>query len=86
MTSGNAFVNASPVAAPAAAGNDHEHDVEAGGVAGLAPQEVEFVDPFDIANTKNASIESLKRWRVRFPYNAASNVYPSFVVSCLYKD
>ncbi|KAE9468071.1 hypothetical protein C3L33_00041, partial [Rhododendron williamsianum] len=63
MTSGNAFVNASPVAAPAAAGNDHEHDVEAGGVAGLAPQEVEFVDPFDIANTKNASIESLKRWR-----------------------
>ncbi|XP_058179200.1 calcium-transporting ATPase 9, plasma membrane-type [Rhododendron vialii] len=63
MTSGNAFLNASPVAAPAAAGNDHEHDVEAGGVAGLAPQEVEFVDPFDIANTKNASIESLKRWR-----------------------
>ncbi|EYU23662.1 hypothetical protein MIMGU_mgv1a018880mg, partial [Erythranthe guttata] len=26
----------------------------------------DFSDPFDIANTKNASHESLKRWRVRF--------------------
>lgn len=69
MTSGNAFVNGSPSAAAppaAAAGNDHEHDLEAGAASGLAPQEVEFVDPFDIANTKNAPIESLKRWRVRF--------------------
>lgn len=63
-------------AAAAAAGNNHDHDVE----AGWATQEgEEFTDPFDIANTKNASVESLKRWRVRFSHNAASNVYPLFI-------
>ncbi|PSS18180.1 Calcium-transporting ATPase [Actinidia chinensis var. chinensis] len=42
----------------------HDHDMEAGGVGGwTTPHETEFVDPFDIGNTKNASIETLKRWR-----------------------
>ncbi|GFY97327.1 autoinhibited Ca(2+)-ATPase 9 [Actinidia rufa] len=42
----------------------HDHDMEAGGVgAWITPHETEFVDPFDIGNTKNASIETLKRWR-----------------------
>ncbi|GAB2268483.1 Calcium-transporting ATPase 9, plasma membrane-type [Dionaea muscipula] len=39
-----------------------EHDVE----VGLDPVEEDgdnYDDPFDIANTKNASLESLKRWR-----------------------
>ena len=49
-----------------AVGHDHDHDLEAGGVGGwTTPHETEFVDPFDIGNTKNASIETLKRWRVR---------------------
>ncbi|XP_057504064.1 calcium-transporting ATPase 9, plasma membrane-type-like isoform X1 [Actinidia eriantha] len=42
----------------------HDHDMEAGGVGvWTTPHETEFVDPFDIGNTKNASIETLKRWR-----------------------
>ena len=44
----------------------HDHDMEAGGVGGwTTPHETEFADPFDIGNTKNASIETLQRWRVR---------------------
>lgn len=50
-----------------------QHDLEAGiididassaSAKGLAADEEEFSDPFDIGNTKNASHESLKRWRV----------------------
>ncbi|XP_022844925.1 calcium-transporting ATPase 9, plasma membrane-type-like [Olea europaea var. sylvestris] len=49
-----------------------QHDLEAGiididassaSAKGLAADEEEFSDPFDIGNTKNASHESLKRWR-----------------------
>lgn len=57
--------------------NDHNavmhHDLETGDSSaaqdgadgGDWAGDDDFSDPFDIANTKNASHESLKRWRVR---------------------
>ncbi|KAA8541543.1 hypothetical protein F0562_022695 [Nyssa sinensis] len=53
MRSGNASINASP-------GIAQQHDMESGD--GWGRDDV-FSDPFDIANTKNASLETLKRWR-----------------------
>lgn len=47
----------------------HEDDVEAAighGGGGENSYDDEFSDPFDIANTKNASVQTLRRWRVRF--------------------
>ena len=53
-------------------------DLEVGGGVGVSSQhqphyhheeddnEDQFDDPFDIGNTKNASVQSLKRWRVWF--------------------
>ncbi|KAL3511531.1 hypothetical protein ACH5RR_024248 [Cinchona calisaya] len=42
----------------------HHQDVEAGiVVASVVSCDDDFSDPFDIANTKTASLESLKRWR-----------------------
>ncbi|KAG9158658.1 hypothetical protein Leryth_023669 [Lithospermum erythrorhizon] len=38
-------------------------NLEAGVVEGNHDQDDDFSDPFDIANTKNAPRESLKRWR-----------------------
>ncbi|EPS71825.1 hypothetical protein M569_02931 [Genlisea aurea] len=48
-----------------ASGNDPapNHDIEAGADAGEWATDPDFSDPFDIANTKNASHDSLKRWR-----------------------
>lgn len=37
-----------------------------GGMVGGDEDEVVYLDPFNIATTKNASVETLKRWRVRF--------------------
>ncbi|XP_034695748.1 uncharacterized protein LOC117921910 [Vitis riparia] len=35
-----------------------------GGMVGGDEDEVVYLDPFNIATTKNASVETLKRWRV----------------------
>ena len=50
--------------------NDHHADMEAG-KQGLEDSDTELdiddavsTDPFDIANTKNAPRETLRRWRV----------------------
>ncbi|CAL5439318.1 unnamed protein product [Camellia sinensis] len=65
MTSDDALVNSLPTAA-AAVSHDPVHVMEVGSVEGWArpeEEEEEFEDPFDIANTKKASVEMLRRWR-----------------------
>ena len=48
--------------------NAAESDIEAGTSARRSDDldGGDFSDPFDIARTKNASVERLRRWRVRF--------------------
>ena len=45
-----------------------ESDIEAGPATRRSTDldDGDLSDPFDIARTKNASIERLRRWRVRF--------------------
>ena len=45
---------------------DNEHEYEAVEKEVDEDEEEYFDDPFDIANTKNAPPESLRRWRVIF--------------------
>ncbi|GFZ04390.1 heme binding protein [Actinidia rufa] len=73
MTSGN-------YSPPSDHNHDHDIDMEAGGVGGwTTPHETEFVDPFDIGNTKNASIETLQRWRdVQFTIGQSSKFSVAF--------
>lgn len=55
---------------PSAMPCSHQEDLEAGPRPGPGPSfteedpEVALPDPFDIADTKNASHETLRRWRV----------------------
>lgn len=57
-----------------------ENDVEAGPkLPGEGEEEdnVDQSDPFDVADTKNASLETLRRWRV-LPHSLIPLIYPPF--------
>ena len=68
--------------------NHHYHDEEAGGGPGSAKfgdYELSSGDPLDIPQTKNASLETLKRWRViTLHYNAIVAFLPFYIYLCMY--
>lgn len=66
-------------ASPTRQAMERESDIEAG-PASLRSADLDdgdLSDPFDIARTKNASIERLRRWRVRF---LSSDLYSYFLM------
>ena len=74
--------------------NNHRHhhhhyrDEEDGGGPGSAKfgdYELSSGDPFDIPQTKNASLETLKRWRVNtLHYNAIVAFLPFYIYLSIY--
>jgi hypothetical protein len=44
--------------------DDHDEEAGPGSVKSYSDDEISSYDPFDIPQTKNASLETLKRWRV----------------------
>lgn len=68
--------------------NNHT-DLEVGSSHLNADGADDFSDPFDIANTKNASFQALKRWRVRLSsaYSLFTNIYiPAMSMSINFFD
>ncbi|GAB4841884.1 Calcium-transporting ATPase 9, plasma membrane-type [Ancistrocladus abbreviatus] len=61
MTSGGPFPEPCPSSSSSSSSQPQDNDLEYGIDANA--DDDGFVDPFDIANTKNASLDSLRRWR-----------------------
>lgn len=64
--------------------NAAESDIEAGTSARRSDDldGGDFSDPFDIARTKNASVERLRRWRVRFLFYFSLSDVLFIIVFC----
>lgn len=64
--------------------NAAESDIEAGTSARRSDDldGGNFSDPFDIARTKNASVERLRRWRVRFLFYFSLSDVLFIIVFC----